>query len=281
MSIAVDLGLFLRNSLSKLGLSLTQRGVLFTLAIRVGNNATTWVSQETLAIELGVNERNARQNMSKIKTTKLVLVEQQKGDKRRNQYSFNPLLINYHQLNDTEKAAVHKKLGDVYLPIKESKSHDKKRIYRSKSSANNRDRGRNHPVHRGRNHPVVDEAKNPEALDTSAFSGDAKSPKETAYSNTYNQNNRAKRSSVNLITYPDDFFPENEARQALTFHAQRTNNSESYLLERFELIMKKYKAKSKDWQEKFIEFLKEEMPKRTYEDDKGQKRRYDNQSVNY
>jgi len=281
MSIAVDLGLFLRNSLSKLGLSLTQRGVLFTLAIRVGNNASTWISQETLAIELGIIERNVRLNMSKIKPTKLILVEQQKGDKRKNQYSFNPLLFNYHQLNDKEKAAVHKKLGDVYLPIGQSNTPGDKHKYRSKSAGNNLNSGRNRPVDRGRNRPIVDVTKTSEALDTPAFSGDANSPKETAYSNTYNQNNRATRCSVNLVSYPDDFFPENQAREALTYHAQRTNNSENYLLARFEFIMKKYKAKSKDWQEKFIEFLKEEMPKRTYEDDKGQKRRYDNQSMNH
>ena len=281
MSIAVDLGLFLRNSLSKLGLSLTQRGVLFTLAIRVGNNASTWISQETLAIELGIIERNVRQNMSKIKPTKLILVEQQKGDKRKNQYSFNPLLFNYHQLSDKEKAAVHKKLGDVYLPIGQSNTCVNKRKCRSKSAANNQDRGRNRPVDRGRNRPVVEESKTYEAIDTPAFAGDENSPKETAYSNTYNQNNRAKRSSVNLTTYPNDFFPEGEARQALTHHAQRTNNTENYLLERFELVMVKYKARANNWQEKFIEFLTEEMPKRIYEDDKGQKRRYDNKSINY
>ena len=271
MSIAVDLGLFLRNSKTKLGLTLTHRGVLFTLAIRVGNNSSTWISQETLAIELGVTERNARQSMSKIKSTKIVLIEQQKIDKRKNLYSFNPILANYHQLIETEKALIHKKLGDVYQPIEQSKSHNKKPNYRSKSSSNNLDTGRNHPV--------VEVIETSETVDTSTIAGAVKSPKEKAYNNIYNQTNRAKQSSANLTTYQEDFFPDEKSRLLLTKHAQRTNMTEHSLLTKFEKVSKEYKTRSKDWQETFVKFLESERPKKTYEDEKGRKRRYDNQSM--
>lgn len=95
------------------------------------------------------------------------------------------------------------------------------------------------------------------------------------------QNRSRKNSSPNLTTYNSNFFPDNAAREALTIHAQRTNNTENELFEKFERVMIKYKTRSADWQLTFIKFLEDELPKRSYEDEKGQKRRYDNKSMHY
>lgn len=92
---------------------------------------------------------------------------------------------------------------------------------------------------------------------------------------------RATACSPKLTRYSKDFFPDDKRRSLLSYHAARTFNTESYLLERFETVSIKYKMRSRDWQETFEAFLINEKPKRTYEDEKGQKRRYDNQSINY
>jgi len=89
---------------------------------------------------------------------------------------------------------------------------------------------------------------------------------------------RASTGSLSLIPYPDDFFPENQAREALTYHAQRSNNSENELLEKFVRISKQYKTKSKDWQQQFIKFVEAEKPKRIYTNKTGGTERYDGKS---
>lgn len=86
---------------------------------------------------------------------------------------------------------------------------------------------------------------------------------------------RDSKGSPNSIPFSDDFYPEGKAREALTYHAQRTNNSEFELLEKFERVSKKYKTKSNNWQKTFIDYLERELPKRTYTNKNGGTERYD------
>lgn len=86
-----------------------------------------------------------------------------------------------------------------------------------------------------------------------------------------------KESSVDLYLYPDDFFPDDKRRELLSIVAKKTNNTEVYLLDKFAKVSKEYETKSDDWQLTFEKFLNREKPKRVYEDQKGQVRRYDNQ----
>lgn len=88
-----------------------------------------------------------------------------------------------------------------------------------------------------------------------------------------------KESSVNLHGFPKDFFPDTERRELLSRIAQKTNNTEAELLDKFEEVSKRYKTKSSNWQAKLEEFLNNELPKRVYEDQNGQIRRYNNQSM--
>ena len=96
MSLALDLALFFRNSKTKLGLSLSARGIVFTLAFRVGSNSNTWISAEVLAQECGVLRQNLHQPLDNIIATKLVKRKPNNKDKRKNTYSFNELIVNYH-----------------------------------------------------------------------------------------------------------------------------------------------------------------------------------------
>jgi hypothetical protein len=204
MSLALDLGLFFRNSKTKLGLSLTHRGLLFTLAIRIGSNASTWIKQSTLAKEAGIDERNVRENMNKIKSTGIVLVDYQKSDKRKLQYRFNKLLNNYHLLTEEERIKVHLHLNDEHehLNVLKHKSSSKK--YRMKSSHNLQDTGRNHPVDTGRNHPIIPENDSLEIpLPTASYEVDC-APKEKE------ESNKKHKGKEKTTLFPDDFKPTQE-----------------------------------------------------------------------
>lgn len=280
MSIALDLYLFFRNSKTKLGLSLNARFVLSTLAFRIGSNTSTWIGQDALADEIGITRQNISGHLNKILKTKMLDVKLNKKDKRRNSYTICDKIKNYHQLTDQQKINVHKYFKDDYIGnIKKEKD-----MSRNQDISNN-DMSRNQDINMSRNRDITFDEKSQETPATQAFSDNEKSPKAPSYNTSYKQSNRAtgkkKKGSVSLTYYPNDFFPDDKRRELLSFHAKRTNNTEYYLLEQFEKVCKQYKTRAKDWQQTFIKFLEEEQPKRTYEDEKGQKRRYDNQSINY
>lgn len=136
MSISLDIALYLRDNGRKFKkLSLSDRAVLFTLAFRVGSNATTWISQRSLASELCIEDRNLRNHMYNLSKLGLIVIKKSKKDKRKLEYSIASFLINYHQA---------------------TRIVDEK--YRMKSSDTLENSGRNHPVFlsdTGRNHPVI------------------------------------------------------------------------------------------------------------------------------
>jgi len=173
MSIALDLGLFFRNSKTKLGLSLTQRAILFTLAFRVGSNPKTWIKQTTLAMELGIEERNVKENLAKIKPTGILLIDRQKSDARKNIYRFVDILFNYHQMSDDQKSKVHAAFNDEILinPVDNSKNRGRNHHLSLEN------RGRNHHLNRGRNHHLSPDEKTLESPVESIVPENEPSPK--------------------------------------------------------------------------------------------------------
>lgn len=279
MSLALDLGLFLRNSKTKLGLTLSRRGLLFTLAIRIGNNNSTWIKQETLSKEVGVEESSVRKSMANIRKTKIILVEKQKQDKRKNVYRFNPILINYHLMNDEEKSKVHDFFDDEFTPSHGPKLSTKTKKYQAILPGNSGDTAQNCLVNTAQNCAINNESPPPSAQQPRGLDDVENRPKATVESNTHIENNRARKSSVNLYTYQDDFFPDEKRREYLNLTAKRVNLTEFELLTKFEQVSRRYKAKSADWQRTFEEFLARERPKKVYENHLGKKCRYDNQSL--
>lgn len=138
MSIALDTALYLREQLSANPLTLSERGALFTLLFRVGSHATSWVSQETLAIELDITERYVKELMSNISKKGYIKIKPNPKDKRKNIYSPAKFLINYHQ--------------------KENRAQTKK--YRNNCSPNLRDRGTTVPLNTGTTVPLSSIAQN-------------------------------------------------------------------------------------------------------------------------
>lgn len=248
MSLAVDLGLFLRNSKTKLGLSLTQRGILFTLAIRIGNHANTWIKQETLSLELGVEESSVRKSMSKIKATKIIQVGSQAQDKRKNTYAFSKKLINYHQMSDSEKAAVHRAFGDEFCPLKSCKLSTGKKKNQAKLRGNNGDTRQNCAVNTRQNCAVIEDEKNAESPATSTFQDIQKSPKVKVESN--------KKSKVKeeAMTLPDNFCPKKEA--LMLAESKKINVSE--LVKNFKQWAYSENIRSKNWDRAFMTWIETE-----------------------
>lgn len=115
MSISLDFALFLRNSKTKLNLSVTARCVAYTLAFRVGSNSNAWISQKTLADEVGLSESSLRVHCQNLAKSGLILIKSSGKDKRKNVYSFVKEIVNYHSMNDAQKKKCHLKLGDTFL----------------------------------------------------------------------------------------------------------------------------------------------------------------------
>lgn len=100
MSISLDIALYLREKgKDYINLDLSTKAVLFILAFRVGSNPYTWISQKELAKELNINERNTRKHTSKLKELGLIIIDQDKKDKRKNLYRPAEFLVNYHKEN--------------------------------------------------------------------------------------------------------------------------------------------------------------------------------------
>lgn len=161
MSLALDLALFLRNSKTKLDLSVTNIAVAYTLAFRVGTNTSSWVSQETLALELGIEEKNISIHCLKLVQSKLVNVTKHKKDKRRNVYNFSTSIMNYHSMNDAQKRKCHTKLGDIFL-----------------------DRPQNQGLYKPRNHGLPDDAQTLAALEPCGIERNAQTAKVKGENNT-------------------------------------------------------------------------------------------------
>jgi DNA-binding MarR family transcriptional regulator len=102
MSLALDIALYTRENKID-GLTLSDRGFLYTLAFRCGSNPFTWVTQKELAFELDIHERKIRQHISKLKKLGLIESRPDPKDKRRNITKPSQFLINYHQSRRTKK----------------------------------------------------------------------------------------------------------------------------------------------------------------------------------
>lgn len=281
MSIALDFALFMRNSSTKLGLSLANEAVGFKLAFRIGSNSLSWVSQENLLIECGLDKLDSLSNhLKKLTGAGVFLSEVNKKDKRKNIYGFSKYLINYHQKSDSEKRKVHELFNDTMI-----EAVDKSENTPQKQGVLNQITPRKRGVKNGdtpRKRGVIANEKTFESPATQGFQPIEKLPKETLKQrNIDNQKNRASSGSVCLKTYPDDFLPNEESNESLARHATRTNCSFRELLEKFATVSRIYKTRSTDWQQTFRQFLENERPKKTYEDEQGRKRRYDNKPINY
>ena len=102
MSIALDAALYLREQKELKPLTLSERGLLFTLLFRVGSNPFAWVSQETLCTELDLADSNLRNQIKKIVAKGYIEVMKDPKDKRKNLYRPAEFLINYHQITNRE-----------------------------------------------------------------------------------------------------------------------------------------------------------------------------------
>lgn len=160
MSIALDLALFIRDFECEFPLSLSNLGVAYTLAFRIGSNPFTWISQENLAKELRLHETNVRIHCKKLVETGILLIKKDTDDKRKNLYSFNSALINYHQ-----------------------KSEDERKKYRAKLLGIIGDTERNHPVNTERNHPVINCSSGSQDIDNKEEKMTQISPKAKEQSN--------------------------------------------------------------------------------------------------
>lgn len=84
-----------------------------------------------------------------------------------------------------------------------------------------------------------------------------------------------------LKAIPNDFEPTEESRECLRKTADRVKMPATELLDKFVAVSTRYKTKSCDWQQTFVEYLDREKPKRTYEDSNGKLRRYDGGQLHY
>lgn len=281
MSIALDFALFMRNSVTKLGLTLTNQAVGFKLSHRIGSNTDTWVDQKTLAEECDMYEQNLTKHTNALVKSKIFKWRQNPRDKRRKIYSFNPVLKNYAQMSDSEKSLVHKKLGDTYRHATVDKSENtsaKAELILINTSAKAE-------VISGDSSAKPELSRQKKSLGSPVavrLEKNKKSPKETLKQrNICNQTNREPSGSVFLKPYPEDFCPNDASYLELEKHSRRTNCSYKELLDKFERVMVAYRKKSTNWQQTFCEFLANEHPKKVYEDMQGRKRRYDGLSTNY
>jgi len=175
MSIALDTALYLREVQLEKPLSLTERGLLFTILFRVGSNPFSWISQSVLATELDLDERNIRTIMKKLINKNLIEVSKDPTDKRKNLYRPAAFLINYHQQNNR----------------KVTKKYRAKSTGISKNISKNT--GRNHPVlleDTGRNHPVLLEEKSSKTPVPYGLAGNENLPKATYKANNIKINKR-------------------------------------------------------------------------------------------
>jgi DNA-binding MarR family transcriptional regulator len=83
-----------------------ERGVFITLVIRMGNNAYTDVSQEDLAIEVGISERQIRQHIANFKTKGLIKISKDPKDNRKNIYHLASFLIDYKKRKTTSQSSL-------------------------------------------------------------------------------------------------------------------------------------------------------------------------------
>jgi hypothetical protein len=277
MSVSLDFALFMRNSKTKLGLSLSARAIIYTLAFRIGSRPNTWVSHNALALECGLHKQNLTDPIKKILLTNILKSKKNLKDKRKSLYAFNSMIKNYHQMTDKDKIKVHEYFDDIYAPpICKSKSSSGKPEQSSLDSS-----GKPELYSSGKPEQLLNE-KSPETHVPQGLAGNENSPKAPEETTMYKQRNRAtstkKKGSVSLTYYSNEFFPDEKRRQLLTHHAQRTNNSEHYLLEKFGEVSIKYKTRSKDWQKTFEDYLINEKLKRVYTNHTGGTSRYDGQS---
>ncbi len=161
MSIALDAALYLREQKLPQPLTLTERGLLFTLLFRVGSNPFAWVSQETLAIETDTDLRSVNIRLGQIVSKGLIEIVKNPKDKRKNLYRPAVFLINYHQ--------------------RRNRAQNKE--YMTKRSCNSENtRSKDHVNTRSKDH-LSNDAQKPKSLEYQGLPGFAQMPKGTKQNN--------------------------------------------------------------------------------------------------
>lgn len=161
MSISLDVALYLREQKDAVNVTVGERGFLLTLCFRLGSNSVTWVSQEDLAIELDIIERNVRRYAASLAKKGLIVIEKDPNDKRRNRYKVSKFLINYHQLERVRS-----------------------KQYRSKKPCNNSNIGQKRPMNIGQKRPIPASPEIAAAQAPCGLTGNDISPKVKYKSNT-------------------------------------------------------------------------------------------------
>lgn len=236
MSIALDVALYLREQKLDKPLSVAERGALFTLLFRVGSNPFTWISIDSLAIELDITEKNVRNYMKSLNSKGYIQTITNPDDKRKNLYRPAEFLINYHQKTNRVQT----------------------KNYRSKSTSNSEITGRNRPVNTGRNRPLSSNKKISKSLDTLSLEGNQNLPKDTYESNTISKEER-ETPPFSVDNFNDNNYPFNEHELNLCMQNkvdpkwvfqkfitwQRKKNKKKFQREDFQLwVMRENRGKS-------------------------------------
>lgn len=205
MSLSLDIALYLRDHGRQLkGLSLADRGVLYTLAFRIGTNVYTWVSQNSLANELCIETRNIRDHIRNLEKFGLIMTKKSKKDKRKLEYRISENLYNYHQ---------NARICEKNYRMKSVCNSD----YQKNSGRNHpvidADTGRNHPLFSGdtgRNHPVISCTNDIQVDDCTEEFEEENSPKAT-YKNKATLKDKTKdthRQKRDVLIVPPPFLNE-------------------------------------------------------------------------
>jgi len=193
MSIALDIALYLRDHGRNLkGLSAADRGVLYTLAFRIGTKIYTWISQASLANELCMSTRNIRDYLRNLERFGLIITRKSKKDSRKLEYRISEFVHNYHQNSRVCEKNYRKDCSGIY-----------------------KDSGTNVPVFSesiGTNVPVINSSTDIQVIDSNEENHQEKSPKVT-YINKVTLRDKtkernARKSSLVVIT-PPSFLNEN------------------------------------------------------------------------
>lgn len=260
MSMLLDLGLFLReNNVIRLDkktgekiiipISATLRGFLFTIACRIGSDPYSWVSQETLAEELGMSVIGIKKLSKKASETNLIEVIPNPSDKRKRMYRPAKFLVNYTQKR-REKLSTEDGLGTFFEikkvykrtpnnPKKVSKSIPSRYTNVSRISHKNNENIK-------QNQTLTNENKTPKGHETTIISKQPDAPAE-------------KRGLIS-----ESFYPNRENQKLADQIGIKVGKTGVYLIRKFIEVMNKYNVKAEDFDRRFKEFLLKELPSKQF-----------------
>lgn len=96
--------IFIRDNAKALNLTHLDRTVLISLALRIGNNDNTWITQKALCEECSISERQLRRSLTALNTKNLInsnYIVTKKG--KQHTYKFTEVIHNYRtSMSDSE-----------------------------------------------------------------------------------------------------------------------------------------------------------------------------------